>query len=136
MPILSLTPLGPAEKADTTPAAPLRDTSAGTDESGPGGALSFPISRLWPFRNSSDPLPMRISVGLLLLLSACGIPVQETNAHREERIRTGVVCAAYDDLRGRLVVDSSDPEQVELHRSAMKLCDQVEAEGAALAAQP
>lgn len=101
------------------------------------GALSPSPSPAWgTFRHPSDAMPMRISVALLLLLSACGIPAQETDAHREERIRTGAVCAAYDDLRGRMVVDSTDPERVELHRSAMAFCDQVEAEGAALAVQP
>jgi len=33
------------QESRRNPAAPLRDTSAGTDESGPGGAHSFPISR-------------------------------------------------------------------------------------------
>jgi hypothetical protein len=70
------------------------------------------------------------SLLLLLSASACGVSAEEQDAVREARIRTGAVCAAYDDIRGRgTPIDTTDTESRELHRQAMEVCDHVEAEG-------
>lgn len=72
----------------------------------------------------------RFSAVLLALSSCTGEP--DPDSLTESRIRTGAVCAAYDDVRGRIEVDTADAERVELHRAAMEVCDVVEAEGGGL----
>jgi hypothetical protein len=66
-------------------------------------------------------------LALLLLLASCQPPATEEDAAREERIRMAAVCSAYDDLRARLQVDTTDAGRVELHRAAMEVCDGVSA---------
>lgn len=71
----------------------------------------------------------RAAASLLLLLSACGIPAEESDVQREARFRTVTVCVAYHDLRGRgAQMDTAHGETREVHRQAMEVCDQVEQE--------
>lgn len=89
--------------------------------------LGVPLPSNYP----AIPPPMRpAAASFLLLLSACGIPIQEDDIQREARFRTIAVCVAYHDLRGRGVqADTTDTETREAHRQAMEVCDQVEQEG-------